>query len=381
MFNNDSWKKYQEAIGLKVKALEELYIAESTQRLSKGLTLDKDQWVYSRANNMKALKKDFFQKAQVTAKEINKIVTEGLEYSIKQSSKGIVITKEVEEAQKRILISSIESTQAKVSKDLNLLLTIAIQDYRSTIAEVKLDSRDLYTQIKERVTKKSDLGYVVTQSGRKWTFKSYMEMSVRTEMQNNALNNLEASAKASGVEIYLASSHADCADDHVDFQGKYYLADGALWKDEYKKYNFHSKYKYLSEVKDLGFLTRPNCRHYVMPILTEQLGDKGLADELGMPKQRASKTKYKALEQQRYNERQIRKYKNRLNQDEIMLKNAPEINKTDLRAKIKKDKSLIRKWQSEQRGLIDKSGLKRDYARENPGIVVQDMGVRRSLKV
>ena len=118
MFNNDSWKKYQEAIGLKVKALEELYIAETTKRLSKGLTLSKDQWVYSRANNMKALKKDFIQKAQLTAKEINKLVVEGLQYSIKESSKDIVMTKQVEEAQKRILINSIDNTQGKISKDL-----------------------------------------------------------------------------------------------------------------------------------------------------------------------------------------------------------------------------------------------------------------------
>ena len=330
---------------------------------------------------MKALKKDFMQKAQLTAKEINKLVVEGLQYSIKESSKDIVMTKQVEEAQKRILINSIDNTQGKISKDLNLLLTIAIKDYRSTIAEVKLDSRDLYTQIKERVTTRSDLGYTVTQSGRRWTFKSYMEMAVRTEMQNNALSNLEASAQASGVELYLASSHRDCADDHVDFQGKYYLADGAIWKPEYEKYNFHKDYKYLREVKALGFLTRPNCRHYVMPILADQLGQRGLANELGMPKEKASKTQYKALEKQRYNERQIRKYKNRLNQKEIMLNNAPEEFKSDIRAGIKKDKSLIRGWQSKQRNLIKSKGLTRDYARENPGIVIQDMGIRRSLKV
>ena len=50
-----------------------------------------------------------------------------------------------------------------------------------------------------------------------------MEMSSRTVIQNLATEKLNNSTDQLGIIFYLASEHADCADDHANYQGKIYV--------------------------------------------------------------------------------------------------------------------------------------------------------------
>ena len=327
-----------------VKSLQEYMVLRSTKSLSVGTTLDKALYVESKTTHMGAIENDF--------------------------------KRAINEARKQIRVSD-KKIQDRIEMDLSTLYKTAINDYKGTVARVNLDSRDLFTVIKNATQEKLRTGYVVYENGRKVPFTSYMNMAVRTEMQNNALFNLEESAKAAGVEIYLSSSHADCADDHVDFQGYYYLADGVVFKEEWSKFKFHPQYKYLSQVKEKGFLTRPNCRHFVVPVSDEQLKNPNeLRKQLQMPSERANKQDYIDLQEQRKNERNIRKYRARVENDKVLLQNAPQDQIGSIKAKLAKDRQLAREWSAKQKAFTEQKGLKRERIRERPGVIVNDIGVK-----
>ena len=388
MFNNDSWKEYQEAIGLKIKALEELLVAKANFELTKDMDLAKSEWVNKKYLVVDKLNKQMSKEVIKTYQEIKKIADEAIKKTVEESTKELIKAVEIpNESLKKQTELSLQIGTNKLNQTLqgNLqgLYNAAVQDFRSTIPKVELDNRNLFDVVMSYTRNKSDKGYVIYQNGRKVSYKSYIEMSVRTEMQQNALYNLEASSKAAGIEFYVASSHSDSADDHAEFQGKFYLADGVVWKDEWSKYNFHPKYKYLSEVKALGFLTRPNCRHYVMPITEDQLTQtKSVHKQLGMPNKKQNPKHYENLERQRYNERQIRKYQSRVNNDRLALKNVDDPSqKKHLQQEIRKNDYLAKKWRHEQEQHTNRNYLTRDRKREQPGIVVNDIGVRKKLTV
>jgi len=389
MFNNESWSEFQRKISLKVQALQELLIAKTNLELSRDLDIPKKLWMQNRLAHTERMKRLFKSEIKRTAKEVRKIAEEGIKYSIDKSTEELIeavgkpAKEKITRATKIPLKIGLEKMDQKVSGDLQMLYMSAVSDYRATIPKVELDNRGLFDIISNLTREKIENGYVVYDNGRKMTYRSYIEMSVRTEMQQNALRNLEESSEAAGIEVYIASAHADSADDHAPFQGYYYLAEGVPWKDEYDQYNFHPQYKYLKQVKDLGFLTRPNCRHYVMPVTWDQVKQKkSMHRQLGMPNRKQNPNFYDNLQEQRRNERKIRKYKNRVNNDRLLLKNVKDDEqRAVIRGKLKKDKRLVDKWQHRQDELVDKKFLKRDRQRERPGIIVHDMGVRKKKTI
>lgn len=386
MFNNDSWLKYQEQIGLKAKELEELLISRQNDLLAKDITLDKRLWADKKRLQASTLANKMKADVTIYQKEMLRISKDGLDYAIKESAKDIVKVAEnkdvVNEVSKLTMEVGLKDTQSKISTDLQMLYNNALNDFRATISSVELDNRGLFETIKQVTQNKMDKGLVVYGNGRKVSFKSYMEMSVRTSLSNNAQYNLEQSSKAAGVQFFVASSHSDCADDHRDFQGYFYLADGVQWNDDWNKYNFHPKYKYLSEVKALGFLTRPNCRHFVQPITESQLSQPTKTKELlHMPNQKGSEKKYEALVEQRSNERNIRKYKSRVENDKILLNNVKDDNERKIiESRIKTNRAYARSWSAKQKQLVNANNLTREPLRERPNIIVTDLGVRRELK-
>jgi hypothetical protein len=383
-FNNDDWLKIQLKVAEEVKTLEEVLVSKTTQELAKDLTLPKEQWASKRLARRKAVEGIYRVEIARSARKIRQIAKEGLTETIRLSSKDVVSTIDKREIVSRVAGMSLEvgvsQINRKVGNAMQSLFTAAVSDYRATISQVQMDSRGLFETLTKAVETKSDNGFVLYEGAmqRKVSFKSYMEMSIRTEMQNNALYNLEQSAKAAGVEAFIASAHEDSADDHADYQGHYYLGDGVPWKEEYSKYNFHPKYHYLSEVKALGFLTRPNCRHYVMPVMLEQIeSGKDLHKQIGVPNEKYKPKEYEALKEQRYNERNIRKYKQRTINEEVLLEKAPLEERGVIKARIHDSKQRVKAWQERQRLLAKDSNIKRQYIREKPGIVVQNAKVVR----
>lgn len=161
--------------------------------------------------------------------------------------------------------------------------------------------------------------------------------------------------------FYLASSHNDCASDHKDYQGKIYIDE--KWKDLVK--DLELKVKILQYVnannvktfqwvigKPVWFITRPNCRHYMKSLTTEDvLGNSvstltrnhKLHTQVGKELTRTIKhPTNKGWYKKENIEDIIDKYKERLEFHQALW----EIEKSQpLKRAIEKDKLLIQKWE------------------------------------
>ncbi len=124
--------------------------------------------------------------------------------------------------------------------------------------------------------------------------------------------------------------------------------------------------------------TRPNCRHRFQSVALEEAlnsSPKIILQDHKLVFGKADAEHYKDLEQQRYNERQIRAWKNKLAESEDLLKNAPKGAENDLQSDIYKNKQKVLEWQKKQREFLKgKDYLERDYNRETISRIKTDVG-------
>lgn len=255
-------------------------------------------------------------------------------------------------------------------------------------------TQGLYEEIKKQTEIGVKFGVPFTYSnGRQVPFKAHMEMSVRTLVQNETTNRMESATKQLGIIFFLASEHADCADDHALWQGKIYVNDN--WqsvitdnelKNKIKEFISSNNIRTLQWVKDkpVYFTTRPNCRHFLIPITVAQaLGNiDALKEKLKTKKGDYLEKNYTDLKKQRYNERSIRYYKERMNVKQALYDGTTDpILKNKILREVQKDQFLVRKWQAKQRNLIlSNENLMREYRREDVNKMAQDFGVSLHLK-
>ena len=147
-------------------------------------------------------------------------------------------------------------------------------------------------------------------------------------------------AESDGKWIYIASSHDDCAEDHLAWQGKIYYDNKAPKEivDWCKNKGYHS----LQWVMDgpAWFITRPNCRHFVKALsfdVVKKYGRKELTRRYKMHRmdgdKRLATPRRVAVEE----------YEDRLRLLEAMYrKHATE----QLRRDIQKTKLLLKKWKN-----------------------------------
>lgn len=277
---------------------------------------------------------------------------------------------------------------ARMSKEINKGLLFLQQDaykqYQNTVRDVFLNVKaasDLKEQLAKHIATGLDIG-VVYKDGKTYKFDNYFEMKSRTDIQQYIGNNMIAAGKEAGVIFYITSFYGDCAPDHVDYQGKIYVEEN--WEslapkdrlEEIRDYISSNKLMTVQEVseKDPFLTTRPNCRHYFQYIsIDEVLGAKteeqvnDLREERGLNSGgKYQPDKYKALQQQRLNERKIRAEKANVQALELQKKLEPE-NK-ELQIQINNSKSNISYYQKQQRELEKNySNIERRYDREKIG--------------
>lgn len=225
-------------------------------------------------------------------------------------------------------------------------------------------------------------------NGRSIGYKEYMEMNTRTTVQREIGSSQLSSGGQAGVVFYITNHFADCADDHKAYQGKIYYDE--RWRefgydiDTAKEIDKIIRSKNMLGVQrvrdDAPYLTtRPNCRHSFTPISIEQAGGRasGIVSDLKLSTGSYKDENYEDMQRQRYQERQIRFYKNRMEQNEKL----GSVLGADIVAdKVRADQLLIRKWQLAQRKLVEKNPvLSRDYRRETSKILLNDLGVRYNL--
>ncbi|SHF15291.1 Phage minor capsid protein 2 [Tissierella praeacuta DSM 18095] len=133
--------------------------------------------------------------------------------------------------------------------------------------------------------------------GKKVNIASYVEMALRTTNHRAYLMGEGKRRQEIGIPFVVASAHATACELCVPWQGKILIDDvysGGKKED--------GPYPLLSEAMEKGFL-HPNCRHNLSTYFP------GITTLPKVPDEEKALENYKYEQQQRYIERQIRKYK------------------------------------------------------------------------
>jgi len=177
----------------------------------------------------------------------------------------------------------------------------------------------------------------VDSAGRNWELSSYIEMAIRTATGHASLQGHIDRQVELGYDLVKVSSHNGSCPICAPWAGKVLSITGKT-----------KGYPTLEEAKLAG-LFHPNCKHTIYAYYPDIYKDKKIS-----PIQHNYENNnelYQATQAQRYNERQIRKWK-RMQAAAI----TPE-------AKIISQNKIVY-WQSKQRELIKQYNLKRQYWRE-----------------
>ena len=277
----------------------------------------------------------------------------------------------------KMLVKSAKSMQNKTLKKVSRL-----ERYKKSANFIA----DLNKSIVEQSKLGIDKGLPVTyKNGRKVTYKAYMEMAVRTGIQQEIGNRqLETGGKLN-IVFYVVNEFGDCADDHANYQGRMY------YDERYQDFPLRDEIKGLIQdhIQRNGLLsiqavrdgepyltTRPNCRHKMKPVAIDRVLKENVEDikkDLGYKSKSYRPENYEAVKIQRYNERNIRKYKQRnLTYMEIYKKT----NNKDYLLLAQKEKRKVLLWQKRHREHLKLNpDLKRGVLRENPRVLLQDLGL------
>lgn len=353
----------------KIKALENEY-------LESGLTLNGDAWKKHQNSRLQAFKKRL---GKIIHEEEKNAVN-----AVKNASGLLGLT--------AVQLTSLNKAVKSGYKTLN---NVAIKGHRSNIVELGLKSNvadDLYNRIAEKIASGKPLGFVQYSNGRNVRWENWMEMKLRTDLQNDISKNMVKEGATAGNIFYITSFYGDCAPDHADFQGKIYVDDD--WQnicpkdrlDEVENYIRANKIMTVQDVMgEAGnyFTTRPNCRHYFQYIsIDEVLGAKDLKevrDKMDLNYNGKYKPeKYEALSKQRSNERYIRSYKGRIAELEQLKNNLPKNANSDRIDKaLSNARSRLAVVRSNQRQLLknNKGVLHRNYDREIYGKIISDFRI------
>lgn len=258
--------------------------------------------------------------------------------------------------------------------------------YTKTVRVIQSTSSqdELFDAIKNQMPKGIENGIKVAyKNGAEVSWKSYMEMNVRTTLHQEMTDmQIKAGAKVNQI-FYMCDSFADCAPDHADYQGKVYYNEDCDIPPEVQAYIDSNNIQSMqSVIYGEPYLTsRPNCRHNFHAIPTDEvmtMPSEEILEKENLSHGEYKNSNYEAVQKQRYNERQIRKWKLRAENAEQLKKETNQ----DI-GDIRLARMKVRQWQARQRELIqdNKEVLHRQYDRENAKVMVNDLGVKYKYKV
>jgi hypothetical protein len=337
--------------------------------------------------NLKKVRDKIFKISLMAANKSNK----ALEYYIKESLKNV---------DQETRTKSLERLKTMQNQNRMLSLTLfntAYQAHQRFISEIGLKpgqtyelgslekSQLLYEQASKVLTSKTaEESYSVTyKNGREYSFKSYMEMNMRTTLTNEIREQQLSTAIANGEVFYISNTFPDCRPSHADLQGKIF------YNEDYLSMGFDEEY--IQKIEDAiasknmvsrqsvennepYFCSSPNCRHEFIPVPLEDvvsMSNKELHEENNCNYTRASEEKYKNSQKQRYYERQIRAHKVKIEKYKEILEKAPKgVDTAQIKAKLNDRKETLQENYKEIRELVkNNSYLERDYTRENAKIL------------
>lgn len=364
-----------------IDATENAIVLETALQLHKGSNTDST--------------KDYIKKQKATKKQFDKRL-DNVSNKAKQFMFNVAdnigaytgtntsdIKKEINKGMK-MLVKSAKGMQNQTLKKVSRL-----ERYATSATYVPNIDKSIIQATKEGVDKGLPVTY---KNGRKVSYKAYMEMAVRTGVQQEIGNRqLETGANAN-IVFWIVNEFDDCADDHAQYQGKIY------YDERYRDFPLRDNIKdaigafinsrqmlSIQSVRDQApyLTTRPNCRHKMKPVAIDQVMQESLdsiKDSLNLRQASYRPQNYDLTKKQRYNERQIRTYKQREATFRELYK---KTNNKDYLLQAQKEKRKVMLWQKKQREFIDANpSLFRDYERESTKVLLQDLGLtKKKIKV
>lgn len=376
-------------LGEEYSRIENTFVIRNNQQLMKYLDNPKS-WKEKQLASRGSLKRELIRTARERVKVLNDKAEKVFLLTYKEIDKDTIEITENEIVAKDIPSDALEQIKKIKKFNAEQVIKLANQSFKTYTKTVRIiDSLstpdDLYDTIKKQIPKGVQNGIKVAyKDGKEHSWKSYMEMNVRTTIHQEATQRQMSVGAKVGQIFYICDSFGDCAPDHADYQGKIYYNEQAPISEEAQKYIDDNNILSMQEVTNgEPFLTsRPNCRHNFHAIPTSQVlteSREEILEKEGFKHGDYKGSNYEALQKQRYNERQIRKWK-------LVEENAKRIKKEtgiDNSAEISKAHRRVVGWQQRQRELIseNKDVLKRQYERENAKVIVNNLGVRYDYKV
>lgn len=376
-------------LGEEYARIENTFVIRNSEQLFKYLD-NPSSWKAEQLAHRAMFKREILSNAREQLSVLNDKAEKVFLLAYKEVDKDVINITETEIVAENL--PSDVKEQIKQIKDFNTqqIVKLANQSLKSYTKQVKIidalsTPETLYDVVKKQVPKGVENGVkVVYQDGKQFTWKAYMEMNVRTTVhQEMAQHQVKVGARV-GQIFYICDSFGDCAPDHVDFQGKiYYNEESDIPSDVQAYIDSHGIQSMQEVMNGEPFLTtRPNCRHNFHAIATDEvmsMSSDDILDKEGLSYGEYKDSNYEATQQQRYNERQIRKWK-------LQEENARRIQKeTGLKDSVDANKAhqKVLDWQKKQRELIkeNKEVLHRQYERENAKVIVNDLGVKYDYKV
>ena len=413
-FSPETWMELSYKSVQAFKSLEDAILQYQFKMLLNGIELSLDDWLAVQMAQTNEVNKGIIAIVRKGKPTIQDLVKKSFDDATNIAKDKL---SEVNEG-KPISISNNEAVQARlglVDENFKLLTLNHTRVTASLPAKIyaninSIPGHSTWTMEKhlEEFHKSIELAYkkelpnmtsVNYANGRNVSFKSYVEMAIRTEINNVAVDMMQEGCKGLGIVLFLASTLSDSAPDHAPYQGKCYILQdwrSIIPSSEHQKYENliqRQNIKTLEWVKEqgtyktktgkiykIGLGVRPNCRHTFTPITYEQAisKDKTL-DDLGLKSKGVyNKDKYIQSQKQRNFERNIRQLKLEYNNKvtEIKLtKNQADAERLSSEADILK--RSIRNAQENLRELIrNYPYLDRQYSREKTLRMISDLGVK-----
>ncbi len=208
----------------------------------------------------------------------------------------------------------------------------------------------------------SGINCVEYKDGKRVNIASYAEMALRTASQRATFLGEGSKRDEWGIYTVVVSAHANTCEKCLPWQGQILIDD--VFSHPSKEYleENKGKYKLVSEAIDGGLL-HPNCRHTLTTYFP------GITQVPQAQDEEEALSNYKAEQEQRYMERQIRKWK-RFREGTL-----DEDNRAMADSKVKE-------WESKlQEHLNNNKQLRRDRIREEADIrSIQEINYKSDLK-
>ena len=331
--------------------------------------LSGDNWRTQRLRALKQFQKrnmEIFNKYPITEEAKRQIEQAYLQAGYKTQAEAKKI---LGKASKTVTSFSVSDRRLKalidqLNSDLTNAQTAAVRMmndvYKETIAKAQVAmATNLYTMYQAVDMATHDflsrgINCIQYANGARVNIASYAEMALRTSTRRATLIGEGAMRAELGQNLVYVSQYGACSDTCLPWQGQVY------WDDVYTPgAKPDEKYPRLSEAIG-GGLFHPNCRH------KSSTWYPGVSKIPPLMDEETVRQNAQLESQQRYNERQIRKYK-RMEEGSL-----DPVNQAKYANKVKQ-------WQARQRQLISDNPdvLRRDYSREG----TKGVGLEKKLPV